>query len=231
MERRWASEVPIEEGSGGPQRIARRALHQEVATQLRDMIIEGVLTPGAKVNELRLCEQLGVSRTPLREALRTLATEGLIDLVPSRGAVVRRLTPDDVFDMLEALKVIEPHAAAIGCRRASDETIAELAAKHARMLEHYSAGERLAYYKLNQDIHSDLVNLAANATLAEMHGRIQARLKRIRFIGHNGPGNWAGAVAEHEAMMAALAARDGGALEATIEAHLDATWARVRPIL
>lgn len=211
--------------------IARRPLHEEVAARLRDMIIEGVLDAGSKVNELVLCERLGVSRTPLREAIRTLASEGLIDLVPGRGAVVRRLTAADVVDMLEALKVIEPQAAARGCRVADDAAIARIEAMHREMLERYATRERLAYYKLNQAIHAALVALSGNATLMEMHALLQARLKRVRFIGNREPDKWAGAVADHEAIMAALRARDAAALAAAIEAHLDHTWTRVRDVV
>lgn len=175
--------------------------------------------------------RLGVSRTPLREAIRTLASEGLIELIAGRGAVVRRLTAADVQDMLAALKVIEPSAAALGCASADAPAIAALEALHARMLAHYEAGERLAYYKLNQAIHSGLVALSGNATLIEVHTMLQARLKRIRFIGNREPDKWAGAVADHERIMAALARRDAGALKAAIEAHLDQTWERVREVV
>jgi DNA-binding GntR family transcriptional regulator len=218
-------------GSTAHQRIARRPLHEEVAVRLRDMIIEGTLAPGTKVNELLLCERLGVSRTPLREAIRTLASEGLIDLLPGRGAVVRRLSAADVVDMLQALKVIEPGAAALGCVNADAAAIAAVEEMHARMLTLYAAGERLAYYKLNQDIHTALVALAGNATLVEIHTMLQARLKRIRFIGNREPDKWAGAVADHERIMAALRQRDAAELRAAIEAHLDHTWERVRDVV
>jgi DNA-binding GntR family transcriptional regulator len=218
-------------GSAAQERIARRSLHEEVAVRLRDMIIEGTLAPGTKLNELLLCERLGVSRTPLREAIRTLASEGLIELIPGRGAVVRRLTAVDVIDMLEALKVIEPGAAALGCANADAAAIAAVEAMHARMLTLYAAGERLAYYKLNQDIHTALVALSGNATLVEVHTMLQARLKRIRFIGNREPDKWAGAVADHELIMAALRRRDAPALRAAIEAHLDHTWQRVRDVV
>src|SRR5205807_3878544 len=83
--------------------IVRRSLHDEVASRVRDMIIEGVLAPGARVYEEQLGKTLGVSRTPMREALKTLASEGLIELVNARGAVVKRFTPKDVRDMLDVL--------------------------------------------------------------------------------------------------------------------------------
>ena len=189
--------------------IRRRTLHDEVVSRLRDMIIEGTLPSGGRINETELGEHLGVSRTPLREAIKTLASEGLIDLVPSRGSVVRRFTFEDVRHMLEAVKAIEQFAARLGCERASDAEVAAVVAMHEQMMARYRAGNRLAYYKLNQEIHSAIVGLAGNPTLCELHETLQARLKRIRYVGNGRPERWAGAVAEHEQMIAALLTRDG----------------------
>lgn len=99
---------------------------------------------------------------------------------------------------------------------------------HDQMLGCYQRGDRLAYYKLNQAIHSAIVALADNAALADVHQLLQTRLKRIRFIGHEGPQKWAGAVAEHEEMIAALEARDPDRLAAIIGEHMDQAWNRVQ---
>ncbi len=178
--------------------ILRRTLHEEVVTRLRDMIIDGTLESGARVNESELGPRLGVSRTPLREALRTLASEGLIELVPSKGAQVRRFGLDEVAEMLEALKAIEGYAARLGAVRGSDSEIEAILALHAEMTGFYRSGERLAYYKLNQKIHSAVVALAHNRSLAELHGHVQGQLKRIRYVGNGGATKWAGAMEEHE---------------------------------
>lgn len=207
--------------------IRRRTLHDEVVSRLRDMIIEGTLASGARINETELGEQLGVSRTPLREAIKTLASEGLIDLVPSRGSVVRRFTFEDVRHMLEAIKAIEQFAARLGCQRASDAEVATVAAMHQQMMARYQAGNRLAYYKLNQEIHAAIVRLSNNPTLCELHETLQARLKRIRYVGNGRPERWAGAVAEHEQMMVALLSRDGAGLSDALGRHTDNTLERV----
>ena len=211
--------------------IVRRSLHDEVASRIRDMIIEGVLAPGARVYEEPLGKTLGVSRTPLREALKTLASEGLIELVAARGAIVRRFTPKDVRDMLDVLAVLESFAARLACREATAEQIAELRALHERMAAFFKARNRLEYYKLNQDFHSGVLRLSGNAALQSAHLAIQARLKRIRYIGNSEPHKWKDAMAEHDRMIGYLEARDPEKLAAILTQHMDHTWERVKDTL
>ena len=97
--------------------IERQPLHQLVASRVRDMIIEGRLAPGDQVNESRLCEELGVSRTPMREAIRTLSSEGLIVLRPGRSTIVRAFTPEEVKDMLDVIAELEALAGRRACLR------------------------------------------------------------------------------------------------------------------
>ena len=208
--------------------IVRRTLHDEVASRVRDLITEGRLTGGSRINEVALGLQLGVSRTPLREAIKTLAGEGLVELVPARGAVVRRFTRKDVADNLAVLKALEILAGRLACRDAPGEGIASVQALHAAMMERYAARDRLSYFKLNQAIHTAIVALSGNAALVWAHEAIQARMKRIRFIGNEGPEKWAGAVGEHEEMVEALRHRDGEALAEVLARHLDRTMERVQ---
>ena len=211
-----------------PEAIRKEPLHDQVAGRIRDLIIEGRLEPGARIDETTLVERLGVSRTPFREALRTLAAEGLVVIRPSKGSVVRKLTPGDVFSMLEVLAHLERLAGRLACERAGDAEVAALLELHARMLALYARRDRLPYYKLNQEFHSRLAALSGNATLVEVQGNIQARLKRIRYIGNERAERWAAAVGEHEAMAAALRARDGERLGEAMARHLANTWERVR---
>ncbi|RYC30368.1 GntR family transcriptional regulator [Lichenibacterium minor] len=208
--------------------MQRRSLHDDLVERLRDMIIAGTLPPGTRVHEGQIGAALGVSRTPLREALKFLASEGLIELQPGRGAVVRRLTSRDVEGMLDVLVALEDLAARLACRGASDAGIARIRALHDAMMGFYTARDRLEYYKLNQAIHSGLVALADNACLAETHAGIQMRLKRIRFIGNEEQSKWDSAVTEHAEMIVALEARDEHRLAAIVRLHLHRTWERVR---
>ena len=211
--------------------LARRTLHDEVVGRVRDMIIEGTLAPGQRVHEGQLGEALGISRTPLREALKYLASEGLLDLVAGRGAVVRRLSPKDVQDMLVVLSTLEALAGRLVCANATEAQIAEIQSLHDQMMVFYEKRQRLDYYKYNQLIHSAIVEKSGNAFLATTHSAAQSRLKRIRFLGNAAPEKWRGAVAEHETMMDALRRRDGEALAAVLARHLDETWDRVKDSL
>lgn len=211
--------------------ITNRSLHDQVVSRVRDLIIEGVLEPGSRIDEGTLIEELGVSRTPFREALRTLAAEGLVIVKPSKGSVVRKWTPDDVFSMLEVLGHLEQLAGELACARATKEEIDDLVSLHLKMLQFYKANDRMPYYKLNQEFHSRLTALSKNPTLQEMQRNIQARLKRIRYIGNENPKAWAGAVEDHEAMVDALKAKDGKRLGEAMATHIRNTWDRVKDSL
>ncbi|GHU05783.1 GntR family transcriptional regulator [Betaproteobacteria bacterium] len=209
-------------------RIERASLHDVVVSRIRDMIIEGLIVVGERIHEGQLCQQLGISRTPLREALKVLASEGLVDLVPGRGAVACRLTPKDARDMLDVLAHLEKIAGPLTCRNASDEQIREIRRLHEEMLGFYAARDRLRYFKLNQQIHSMLIALADNESLNLVHEILQTRMKRIRYLGDRTEENWAQAVSDHEEMMAALEARDGQRLSTAMADHLARSWERIK---
>lgn len=215
-------------GLGGMTPITRMTLHEAVLGQLRDMIISGQLAPGTRINEGQVGASLGVSRTPLREAIKTLASEGLVEIIPAKGAIVRRFDEAAIRDILDVLKALEQKAAQLACEKAKPETLAHIQQLHDAMLVLYRAGQRLDYFKLNQRIHSAIVQASGNAVLAQTHETLQARLKRIRFIGNEKPEAWAAAVAEHEEMMVAINARNGDALAEVLGRHLDHTLDRVR---
>jgi DNA-binding GntR family transcriptional regulator len=178
--------------------IARPTLHDAIVARVRDMVIEGELAPGTRLHEGNLGKMLGVSRTPLREALKFLVSEGLLELSPGRGAVVRQFTAKDVHDSLIVLGSLEGLAGRLACANATDAEIREVQQLHDRMMDMYEKRDRLPY------------------------------LKRIRYIGNEGPEKWAGAVADHEEIIMALAARDPERLSAILTAHMEKTWERVR---
>jgi DNA-binding GntR family transcriptional regulator len=211
--------------------IDTRNLHDRVADHVRDLIIEGHLEPGTRIDEADLIRRFGISRTPFREALRTLAAEGLVEIRPSRGAVIRKLSGPDVLAMLEVLAHLERLAGQLACERADDATIAALLDLHDRMTAFHASRDRMPYYKLNQSFHSALAAASGNPVLVETQANLQARLKRIRFIGNRHPAYWDAAMREHEAMAAALRARDGDRLGAVMADHLMRTWDRVRDVV
>ena len=206
--------------------IARTSLHGEVTARLRDLIVEGRLAPSERIQELEVAKALGVSRTPVREALKVLASEGLVELLPLRGAVVKAFTPKDAQDMLAMIGLLEDYAGRAACAASNDE-IAAITALHARMRHHFEKRERPEYFVLNQRIHNAIVDAAHNATLSALHVNVRARMRRIRYIGNHAPDNWNAAMAEHEEMMLALNARDGERMGRAMATHMANTWPRV----
>lgn len=207
--------------------IPRVTLHDAVLNQVRDMIIEGKLPPGARIQEGQIGVLLGVSRTPIREAIKTLVSEGLVEIVPAKGAVVRRFSIEDIANILEALKIIEQSAGTLACERASEAQLQSIRQIHEQMLQRFRQRDRLSYFKLNQLIHTEIVRASGNPTLVEIHDHLQARIKRIRFVGNEQPDRWSGAVADHEEIIDALVARDASRLAHALGMHLDKTLARV----
>lgn len=206
--------------------IPRNSLHDQVTARVRDMIVDGRLEAGLPIPELELARQLGVSRTPLREALKVLASEGLVELLPRRGAIVKVFTAKDAQDMLAVIAVLEEHAGQQACR-ASDAEIAAILALHEQMRGHFERRERPEYFRLNQEIHNAIVRAAGNPTLAMLHGVLRTRMRRIRYIGNQSPENWSAAMAEHEGFSDALRERDGDRLGRLMREHLENTWPRV----
>ena len=209
-------------------RIERASLHNTVVSRLRDMIIEGLIEVGTRIHEGQLCEQLGISRTPLREALKVLASEGLVELIPGRGAVVRKLTKKDARDMMNVLAHLEQMAGPLICELATEAQIQKVRHLHDAMLDFYAVRDRLQYFKLNQQIHSLLIDLAGNESLALVHEILQTRMKRIRYIGDKKEESWAEAVADHKEITEALEARDGQRLSTAMVDHLLGSWERIK---
>lgn len=200
--------------------ITRATLHDELVGRLRDLIIEGDLAPGTKIPERRLCERFGVSRTPLREALKVLASEGLLDLSPNRGATVARLTVADLDEMFPVMGALEALAGNLACARIADEEIAEIRALHYQMVLHHTRRELPQYFRLNQRIHQCIMAAADNRTLSRMYAGLSGRIRRARYMANMTQERWDRAVEEHEAILDALSRRDGARLGRILQEHL-----------
>lgn len=212
-------------------KVRRGLLHGEVVSRLRDMIIEGELAPGTKLRERILCERLGISRTPLREAFKVLAADGLVELHPSRGATVAKLRIEEIDEMFAVMGALEALSGELAAERISDETIAEIRVLHAQMLLHYTRGDLGAYFALNQQIHEAILDAAANPTLASIYRSLAGRVRRARYLANMSKTRWAEAVEEHEAILAALTARDGARLAGLLKQHLKNKGETVRESL
>ena len=201
--------------------ISRLALHDQVAARLRTMLIEGHIAPGAKLNERELCLQLRVSRTPLREAIKLLAAEGLVDLLPNRGAVAVKLTEADVLNTFEVLAMLEGMSGELAAKRITDEELAEVRALHYEMMACFARRDLSGYYRINARIHSAINDAAKNPVLTSTYRSINARVQSLRFRTNQDEGKWGAAVAEHGRMIDALAARDPAAMRQVLIEHLN----------
>ncbi|MDQ0348245.1 GntR family transcriptional regulator [Ancylobacter vacuolatus] len=200
--------------------IPRRSLHDELAAQLRDMLMRGDLKAGDKISEQALCQRFGVSRTPLREALKVLANEGLVILSPNRGASVARVSPDEVDELFPIMGAMEALAGEAACARATDADIAAVQALHDEMLVHYRASDPAAYLRLNRRIHEAFFDMAGNTALSQLYQTLMVRIHAVRFVAQKSSDRWREAVEDHEEMMAALRARDGARLGTILKLHL-----------
>lgn len=206
---------------------ARRSLHDELVEGIRDMILEGRFRPGDKIPERVLCEHFGVSRTPLRESLKALASEGLVQLVPNRGAVVAMITEKEIDDLFPILGALEALAGELVCQRAQDTDLAGLRGLHEQMLEHFHNGQESAYRRLNRQFHQALFDIAGNSALSELYQQLLGRIHLIRFLVDKTETDWQKAVADHERIIVALEARNGARVAAILKVHLTETAAEL----
>lgn len=200
--------------------IERDTLLQRVAARLREQVIEGAIAPGSKLNERALCERLGVSRTPLREAIRLLAAEGLVALEPGRGAYAALLSAEDIGHAFDVIAALEGLAGELAARSITEAELAELRALQFEMQACFERRDLSGYYRLNARIH-ELINAAArNPVLEATWRQLNARLHSVRFRSNQDERKWAQAVQEHAQMVQALQARDGARMRELMVTHL-----------
>ena len=200
--------------------IARRPLHEEATERLRDLIVQGRLAPGSRLNERLLTAQLGVSRTPLREALKVLATEGLVELLPNRGAIVAQIDPARLSETLVVMGALEALAGELACGNASEAELGEIRALHYEMLANHARGDLAGYFKFNQAIHMKIVKYSGNAVLYQTYRQLNGNVRRARYMANLSRERWDAAVREHEEILAALSARDVERVRALLTDHL-----------
>jgi DNA-binding GntR family transcriptional regulator len=187
---------------------------------LRDLIVQGRLAAGARLNERLLTAQMGLSRTPLREAFKVLATEGLVELLPNRGAIVSQMDPVRLSESLAVMGALEALAGELACRNATDAQINEIRALHYEMLAYHARGDLAGYFKFNQAIHLKLVKYSGNTVLTNMYGSLNGNVRRARYMANLSKERWDAAIREHEEILAALASRDIKRIKALLSDHL-----------
>ena len=199
--------------------LSPRALYQDVAERLRQQIFDRELEPGSWIDELKLCAAYGISRTPLREALKVLAAEGLVTMKVRRGAYVTEMSKSDVAQVYHLLGLLESDAASTVAAGASDEQRAELAALHERLEK--QARQRDAFFATNEQFHMAVLQIAGNRWAMQMVTDLRKVMKLNRHHSLFKQGRLADSLAEHRALMAAIEARDANRAARLMKAHFE----------
>ena len=197
------------------------SLHADIVSQLRDFIVEGRLAPGSRIPERELCEKFGISRTPLREALKVVAAEGLIELLPNRGARVRQFSETDIRNLFEVLSGLDFLAGRLACARITDDAVAAIEKMHLEMYTHYLRRELTDYFRINQKIHQAIVDAAANPVLSANFTSLNSIVRRLRYsanLVHRD--RLDDAMREHEQIVDALKRRSADELGLLMYQHM-----------
>lgn len=208
--------------------IQRKTLHTEIVDHLRDMIVSGELGPGQKLPEKDLCARFDISRTPLREALKALAAEGMIELLPQRGARVVTITDEELQELFPIIASIEALAGELACDLITEAQLAAITAMHEEMIIAYRELRRLDYSRLNRAIHFAIFEAAGNASLLTLYRNLELRIRNIRHTVQQLPADWKEAVGDHEKILKALTARDRTQLGKVMRRHVMNTAKTVR---
>lgn len=203
-----------------PQAIARNYLHDQVADHLRALIRSGEIKPRARLNETDLAKRFGISRTPLREAIKILFAEGLLDILPNRGAQVASISRAEIEEMIEVIAGLEATAGELLALHILDHEIDAIEAMHLQIVQAYERLDEQAYFTLNQRIHEAMVGAARNATLQGIYANLSNRVQRARFTAHKTSEQWAQAVADHTRMISLMRDRNGGLLGQLMRDHV-----------
>jgi DNA-binding GntR family transcriptional regulator len=201
-------------------RLVHNSLHDEVAAQLRERIFAGELTPGTFLDEATLAEQMKISRTPLREALKVLTVEGLVRHEPRRGCFVNEVTEQDLDEIFPVIALLEGRCAFEAAQHASDADLQALEDLHDKLSRHAKAKRINEYYETNFAIHEAIIALAGNRWLASVIGDLRKIVKLARLQQLHAPGRLEQSLSEHLAVFAALKARDPEGAEAAMRTHL-----------
>lgn len=202
-----------------PASLAPRALYQEVADRLRQRIDSRALEPGSWIDEMKLAQEFGISRTPLREALKVLAVEGLVTMKLRRGAYVTEVSRDDVAQVYHLLALLESDAAATVAARADDAQRAQLQQLHARLEK--QVRQRDAFFALNEQFHIALLEIAGNRWALQVANDLRKVMRLNRHHSLFKQGRLGDSLAEHRALMQAIDTRDAARARELMHAHFD----------
>jgi DNA-binding GntR family transcriptional regulator len=207
--------------------VSSPLLIEEIARMLREQIVEGVLEPGRRLSERDLGARMGVSRTPLREALRLLAGERLVEVLPRRGARVAPLDESVVEDVFPVLSCLERLAVDMACRRIDENTLAGLADIIERLRAARGRRDKRRFFGLSAEFHDAVLTASGNATVGELHRQLSGQVQRARFFSLDTDTEWDGALREHVQLLGALKKRNGAAAVEAVSRRLGTSKKKV----
>lgn len=202
-------------------------LHLNAVQALRAMIVTGELAPGERLNERELCARLNVSRTPIREAIKTLAQDGLLQVWPNRSPVVMPLESAQTQALVEVVAAIEALAGELCATRITDTQVADLGVLHYTMMRHHAEGDLRAYFEANKAFHRLIIECAGNPVLVWVWDLLALRVDRARYSSNLRPERWRQAIAEHACVLERMAARDAPGAAQALRGHLRAGLSQV----
>ncbi len=201
-------------------KFERDTFHVRIADILRKMIMTGELKEGDKIRENEFCENMGISKTPLREALRVLSVEGLIDLVPHRGAFVTQPTFDEIEEMFEVMSLLEGFCASAACEKMSSQDFDFLQILHAELEKQYERRDQENYIRVNNQYHSFLQDLVNNRVLNQIIDGLRKKILLYRFKSLNTPNRFDSSIREHRDLLEAFRQRDSERAKRLMRVHL-----------
>ena len=213
-----------------PTPLRPASLHEEVATRIRNMVFDRVLAPGQWIDELALAREWQISRTPLREALKVLAAEGLVTPVPRQGSKVAEMSEDDADELLPVMALLEGRCAFEAVRKASNADIRALQQLHEKLERHAAAHNVDGYYQANHEFHSKVQALARNRWLDRATTDLRRFVRLLRGRQLNWPGRIDASINEHRVLLDAIVQRDAARAERVMHDHLMAQLAALKAL-
>jgi DNA-binding GntR family transcriptional regulator len=215
-----ALQAPDRETANYMSRIAVKSLHQEVAQRIRDMIRKGLLQKGDRIVEKELCEMMGTSRTPLREALRLLSSEGLIDLVPHKGAYVAQPSMREIREMFEVMSILEGTCARKAAEKMTDADFRKLERLHEKLEKYFREKNNEKYLEVNHKYHSLLQEMTGSKVLNDVINSLRQKILLYRYRQLYQPDRFKASMNEHRVLLDAFRRRDPAAAESAMRTHL-----------
>lgn len=201
-------------------KILIKPLHQEVAERVRELILSGVLKTGDRIVETEMCSSLGISRTPMREALRILSSEGLIEVVPNKGAYVAQPSMNEIREMFEVMSILEGACARVAAERMSNSDFRKIEDIHQLLEQHYEAKDHERYLEVNHSYHVLVQEMAGNKVLDGVINGLRQRILLYRYRQLYQPDRFTASIQEHRDLLEAFRNRDPATAEGVMKRHL-----------